>query len=214
MLFQNTSSGQQPFDYAYPRPKNDEEKRNLKIKSLTDSKKKQADYENGTKEQKEEIFLLAYNDLFQMINDTYNNYVVQKIFEIGILLFFFLTNKIINFNFKKGEIQHKKALFERLKDVNFLEIATHKFGCRVIQKTIEAFPEAFSPEFQYLRNIIFHFLTDLIKNENGSLVVQKCLERYSSEDFIFILSYITNNVNILFFIISLLNLIKVQKPCL
>jgi len=55
---------------------------------LTESKKKQAEYENGSKEQKEEIFNLAYTDFFGMINDTYNNYVIQKILEIGNFNFF------------------------------------------------------------------------------------------------------------------------------
>ena len=76
----------QPYnyvDYSYMNLKSDEEKKHLKIKNLTESKKKQADYENGTKEQKQEVFNLAYQNLFEMIYDTYNNYVIQKILEIG-----------------------------------------------------------------------------------------------------------------------------------
>lgn len=52
---------------------------------MAESKKMQSEYEHGPKEQREEIFKFTYQNLFQMIADTYNNYVVQKIFEIGII---------------------------------------------------------------------------------------------------------------------------------
>lgn len=64
-------------------PKNDEERKSLKLKSLTESKKMQADYEKGSVEKREEIFIIAYHKLFEMIYDTYNNYIIQKIFELG-----------------------------------------------------------------------------------------------------------------------------------
>lgn len=55
----------------------------MKLKFLAESKKMQSEYENGNKEQREEIFKYTYQSLFEMITDTYNNYIVQKIFEIG-----------------------------------------------------------------------------------------------------------------------------------
>lgn len=65
---------------------------------------------------------------------------------------------------------------------------------------LKAFNDPSSSEYQYLRNFIFHFLRNLIDHENGSLVVQKCLEKYHSEDFLFILNYINDNVLILYFL--------------
>lgn len=55
---------------------------------MAESKKMQSEYENGNKEQREEIFKYTYQSLFEMISDTYNNYIVQKIFEIGNYFFY------------------------------------------------------------------------------------------------------------------------------
>lgn len=91
-------SGQSHGFEAANRGKNDEEKRNVKIQCLAESKKRQADYENGSKAQREDIFNLALNELFVMIYDTYNNYIIQKIFEAGIFRYnLHLLNNLLPF---------------------------------------------------------------------------------------------------------------------
>lgn len=54
-----------------------------KYKNLNESKKIQNEYENGDEFQKEKIFQYALNNMLEMIFDTYNNYIIQKIFEKG-----------------------------------------------------------------------------------------------------------------------------------
>lgn len=77
----------------------------------------QNDYEKGDLIKKEEIFENAINNLKEMISDTYDNYILQKILERGLWI-------------------HKKRLFDEIK-ISFLDFSLQKYGCRVIQKTIE-----------------------------------------------------------------------------
>lgn len=63
---------------------NDANEKNIfKLKNLWESKRIQTEFENGDETAREKIFLHTLNNLFEMINDTYNNYIIQKILEKG-----------------------------------------------------------------------------------------------------------------------------------
>jgi hypothetical protein len=55
-----------------------------KLKNFWESKRIQADFENGDENSREKILIHTLNNLFVMINDTYNNYIIQKILEKGL----------------------------------------------------------------------------------------------------------------------------------
>lgn len=94
-----------------------------------------------------------------MVNK-YDNYIAQKIFE-------------------SGEMHHKFTLFNLIKD-DFKYYYTEKYSSRVLQKVVEAFADKdkYPSEFQFLEEKVEEFFDDLILNENGNFVVQKCLELY------------------------------------
>lgn len=53
------------------------------IDKFTISKSKQHEYENGTAEQKHEIYEECHRFIYDMVKDTYYNYIIQKILELG-----------------------------------------------------------------------------------------------------------------------------------
>lgn len=132
---------------------------------LQQSVSRQNEYEKGTRQQRDKIFKEIITDLRSIMVNKYDNYIVQKIFE-------------------SGEEQHKLTIFDMIKD-EFEYYYTEKYSSRVLQKVVEAFADksAFLQQFAFLEEKVFLFFDDLILNENGNFVIQKCLELYQEEDF-------------------------------
>lgn len=101
-----------------------------KNEKFAKSKNIQTAYENGDITTKNEIYEFSILHLNEMIFDTYYNYIIQKILESGKFIYFFYYSKF------KGLYQHKFGIFQEIKK-NFLEHSYQKYGCRVIQKTLE-----------------------------------------------------------------------------
>lgn len=53
------------------------------IDKFSMSKSKQHEYENGSIETKNEIYEECRRFIYDMVKDTYYNYIIQKIMEIG-----------------------------------------------------------------------------------------------------------------------------------
>ena len=76
--------------------------------------------------------------------------------------------------FEKGLDHHKNQLYSLLKG-NMVDLSLHAFGCRVIQKAIDHISEKPDDQKNFMKEIDNH-LMELIQNQNGNHVVQKCLE--------------------------------------
>lgn len=106
-------------------------------------------------ETKEMVFNAIFADAFILIQDRFGNYVFQKIFE-------------------KGLDHQKNKLYALLKG-NMVDLSLHAFGCRVIQKAIDHIGDKPDEQKKFMLEIDNH-LMELIQNQNGNHVVQKCLE--------------------------------------
>ena len=89
-----------------------------------------------------------------MIKDRFGNYVFQKIFEKG--------------------LEHQKRQLLNLLEGRIIDLSLHSFGCRVIQKAIEYIATKAEEQKKFMNEINGDCL-ELIKNQNGNHVVQKCL---------------------------------------
>ena len=109
------------------------------------------------------------------MKDKFGNYVFQKLFE-------------------KGLPQHKLALLETVKG-SIVDLSSHAYGCRVIQKAIEAIHELGTSVEDFLQEVEPYAL-QLTENVNGNHVIQKCFEIFPQESLEKIVIIICNNVKI------------------
>lgn len=76
------------------------------------------------------------------------------------------------------------------------ELQQDKYGCRVFQKCLEAFKDPQSPQFIFMFGKIREYMNELLINENGNFVIQKCLEIYDHQYLKFILDEIKKEVGL------------------
>lgn len=93
-------------------------------------------------------------DVINLIKDRFGNYVFQKVFE-------------------RGTEKQKKMLIDELWGKVY-ELSMHAYGCRVIQKQIE-FISGNKKEEEIFMNEVLVAPLELIQNQNGNHVIQKCL---------------------------------------
>ena len=104
---------------------------------------------------KEMIFNAIFSDALILIKDRFGNYVFQKFFEKG--------------------LEHQKNQLYSLLKGKVVELSLHAFGCRVIQKAIDYIANKPTEQTLFMMEIN-HYLMEMIQNQNGNHVVQKCLE--------------------------------------
>lgn len=59
-------------------------------------------------------------------------------------------------------------------------MSLHPFGCRVIQKAIDYLKDKPLEQIKFMEEIENYYL-ELIENQNGNHVIQKCLEVFSHD---------------------------------
>jgi pumilio RNA-binding family len=94
----------------------------------------------------------------QLRNDVFGNYVVQKLLEFG-------------------TPQMKGDLRDTLKG-EMLPLSLQMYGCRVVQKALEALDEDDLPD---LLTEFHHNVLSCIHDQNGNHVIQKCIEVMSNK---------------------------------
>lgn len=111
--------------------------------------------EGAADEDKEVIFQELMKEGLSLIKDQFGNYVFQKIFEVGI-------NK------------HKKKILELIRG-KVCELSYNTFGCRVIQKALEYIRSLYEEQDNFISELKGD-IVNLVQDQNGNHVIQKCFE--------------------------------------
>ena len=153
--------------------KNYNEKLVLMIKSQSGSKSIQKKIEEKQNEFTTKLYEQIKNNLVEIINDQYGNYVIQKLVE-------HCDKKIISQMLKKlyygnnGENNFKN---------NLLEISINPYGTRALQKMLENLGNNMTEEDI---NILLKFsqgnIYQMMKDINGNHVIQSIIENIKNKD--------------------------------
>ncbi|KAJ7774846.1 armadillo-type protein [Mycena metata] len=107
------------------------------------------------------------NNILQLIQDVFGNYVIQKLFEHG--------------------TQTQKTLLATTMEGHLVYLSKNLYGCRVVQKAIECIlPDQ---QASFVRELEPHIM-GLVKDSNGNHVIQKVIERVSPDRLGFVSTFI------------------------
>ena len=155
--------------------KNYNEKLILMIKSQNGSKSIQKKIEEKSKEFTTKFYEQIRNNLFEIINDQYGNYVMQKFVE-------HCDKKIISLLLKN---LYYTSNFENNSKNLLYEISINPYGTRALQKMLDNLSPAISEEDT---NIILKFCQNnvysMIKDINGNHVIQSIIENIKNKDYL------------------------------
>lgn len=110
----------------------------------------------ATAEEIDFTFQEVKKNIGELITDLFGNYVIQKFLEIGTL-------------------EQKKEILEAMEE-SVIPLALHMYGCRVVQKALECR----EINQKIVKKIKGHVI-DLVCDQNGNHVIQKCVECVDSE---------------------------------
>ncbi|KAJ5600288.1 Armadillo-like helical [Penicillium hetheringtonii] len=120
--------------------------------------------ETANSDEKEQVFREIQPNCLQLMTDVFGNYVVQKLFE-------------------HGNQTQKKILANQMRG--------HMYGCRVVQKALEALTDQQAAMVKELEN---HVLK-CVRDQDGNHVIQKAIERVPSHYVQFIINAFRGQVN-------------------
>jgi len=107
------------------------------------------------------------DNILQLIQDVFGNYVIQKLFEHG--------------------TQAQKTVLANTMEGHVFYLSCNLYGCRVVQKAIESIlPEQ---QANFVRELEPHILR-CVKDSNGNHVIQKVIERVSPDRLGFVSTFI------------------------
>ena len=186
------------YKYNYKEKiKNYNEKLLLMIKSQNGSKSIQKKIEEKSSEFSSKLYEQIKNNLFEIINDQYGNYVIQKLVE-------HCEKKIISSMLKKLSYNlnlNSDNIFYNKIEKNYLyEISINPYGTRALQKMLDNLSSSMTEEDI---NIILKFskgnIYSMIKDINGNHVVQSIIENIENKDYLSVIykEMTENIVNIL-----------------
>ena len=171
--------------YNNNKSKNCNEKLLLMLKSQNGSKSIQKKIEEKSNDFISKLYEQIKNNIFEIINDQYGNYVIQKLAE-------FCDKKILSSMLAKLSFNNEK---------NYLyETSINPYGTRGLQKILENLSTSMTEEDI---NIILKFtkgnIYPLIKDINGNHVIQSIIESIKKKDILTPIykEMIENIVNIL-----------------
>ena len=151
------------------------EKLVLMIKSQNGSKTIQKKIEEKQNEFTSKLYEQIKNNLFEIINDQYGNYVIQKFVD-------HCDKKIISLMLKKlyfatnGENNYKNYLYE---------ISINPYGTRALQKMLDNLGNNMTEEDI---NILLKFsqgnIYQMMKDINGNHVIQSIIENIKNKDYL------------------------------
>ena len=107
--------------------------------------------------------------LYDIINDQYGNYVIQKYLD-------YCDKKILSAILKQLFKYNEKAIYE---------ISINKYGTRALQKLLEKISNYIKEEeVEIIQKSIKGNITSMIKNINGNHVIQSLIENMKNKDII------------------------------
>ncbi|KAJ7172428.1 armadillo-type protein [Mycena filopes] len=122
----------------------------------------------ASSEERQSVFdEIVPNNILQLIQDVFGNYVIQKLFEHG--------------------SQMQKTLIANTMEGHLVYLSKNLYGCRVVQKAIECI----LPDHQasFVRELEPHIM-GLVTDSNGNHVIQKVIERVSPDRLGFVSTFI------------------------
>jgi len=121
--------------------------------------------------EKELVFTEVIREALGLMTDVFGNYVIQKLFEHGL-------------------VRQRKMLAMVVKG-NVLALTLQTYGCRVIQKALEVIDEE---DQNMVANELDGHVLRCVLDQNGNHVIQKCIERIPPQNVIFIVQSFIGNV--------------------
>ncbi|MEN2498667.1 MAG: hypothetical protein MHMPM18_002942, partial [Marteilia pararefringens] len=115
--------------------------------------------EKTTAVERQAIFTCLLPEISELICDVFGNYVVQKLLEFGTL-------------------DQKRQVCKLMKG-RLVELALNTYGCRVVQKAVEVLCQIGDEEDSQLKELLAELgpsTLQLIRDQNGNHVIQKCIE--------------------------------------
>merc|ERR1712137_1116088 len=116
--------------------------------------------ETATESEKQRVFEEILPDALTLMIDVFGNYVIQKFFEYG----------------SREQIRQLSVVLEG----NVLALSLQMYGCRVIQKLLQALDVLEYNQIEKLVHEIEGNVLKCVKDQNGNHVIQKCIEKVPS----------------------------------
>merc|ERR1719215_2181376 len=129
--------------------------------------------ERCTPGDRELVFNEILSSSYNLIIDVFGNYVIQKFLEFG-------------------SVEQRVQLLNSIKG-HVLQLSLQMYGCRVIQKGLEAFSHLPEHQIDIVKELEGHVLK-CVKDQNGNHVVQKVIECVPSEHLNFIVDAFAGQV--------------------
>ncbi|MCO5579724.1 hypothetical protein L7F22_033584 [Adiantum nelumboides] len=126
----------------------------------------QRKFEEGVSEDVHKIFVEIIDHVVELMTDPFGNYLVQKLLEVC------------------DETQRTEILYKVTSTEQLVTISLNMHGTRAVQKLIETL--SLAEQVRLVVGSLKQGVVTLIKDLNGNHVVQRCLQRLSTEDSQFI----------------------------
>ncbi|KAF8163318.1 armadillo-type protein [Crassisporium funariophilum] len=120
--------------------------------------------------QQDSIICELQNHILRCIKDAHGNHVIQKLIEV---------------------VSPERLTFLPSICDNLLELATHPYGCRVLQRCLEHLPEE---RTRSLLEAVHHFTIDLMQDQYGNYVIQFLIQQGRAQDKALVISKIRGNL--------------------
>ena len=192
----NMNNYNNKINYKKEKIKNYNEKLILMIKSQSGSKSIQKKIEEKQNDFTSKLYEQIKNNLLEIINDQYGNYVIQKLVEN-------CDKKIISSMLRKLSYSQNidnKFFNNNIILNNLYEISINRYGTRALQKMLDNLSSSMTEEDI---NIILKFckgnVYSMIKDINGNHVIQSIIENIKNKDYLSVIykEMTENIVNIL-----------------
>ena len=192
----NMNNYNNKINYKKEKIKNYNEKLILMIKSQNGSKSIQKKIEEKQNDFTSKLYEQIKNNLLEIINDQYGNYVIQKLVEN-------CDKKIISSMLRKLSYSQNidnKFFNNNIILNNLYEISINRYGTRALQKMLDNLSSSMTEEDI---NIILKFckgnVYSMIKDINGNHVIQSIIENIKNKDYLSVIykEMTENIVNIL-----------------
>lgn len=126
---------------------------------------------------KKEIFDSLKDDIFELSQDFYANYIIQDIISLN-------------------DEEKNDFIYNILINNDIVMLSFHTYGCRVLQKLIDYINK---DKIKIILEKLKKDLKELFINQNGNRVIQKIIEKLNLDEIDDIYNEVLNNLNILIY---------------
>jgi hypothetical protein len=128
--------------------------------------------DEGQEDIRAKVFEAVVPETARLAKDVFGNFVVQKLFE-------------------KGDLEQKAALNTKVQG-SVMDLACHKYACRVMQKAVECLGE--DQQLKIAEELKGNVVA-CIENLHGNHVIQKCIAHMKPENLSFIIDPVSESVD-------------------